>query len=39
MNKILDKWYRNGILEYLVHWKGYRNDFDSWVPAAKVKNI
>jgi len=29
----------NGILEYLVHWKGYRKDFDPWVPAASVKNI
>jgi hypothetical protein len=37
-DKILDKRYRNGILEYLVHWKGYRRDFDSWVPAAGVKN-
>ena len=39
LDKILGKRYRNGILEYLVHWKGYRKDFDSWVPAASVKNI
>jgi hypothetical protein len=30
---------RIGILENLVHWKEYRKDFDSWVPAASVKNI
>ena len=29
----------NGILEYLVHWKGYGRDFESYVPAASVKNI
>ena len=39
IDKILDKRYRNGILEYLVHWKGYRRDFDSWVPAASAKSI
>ena len=39
IDKILEKRYRKGILEYLFHWKGYRRDFDSWVPAASVKNI
>ena len=39
IDKIVDKRYRNGILEYLVHWKWYRKNFDSWVPAASVKNI
>jgi len=39
IDKIIDKRYRKGILEYLVRWKGYRKDFDSWVPAASVKNI
>ena len=39
IDKILDKRRRNGILEYLVRWKGYRKDFDSWVPAASVKKI
>ena len=39
IDNILDKRYSNGILEYLVQWKGYRRDFDSWVPAASVKSI
>ena len=39
IDKILDKRCRNCILEYLVHWKGYRKDFDSYVSAANVKNI
>ena len=39
IDKLVDERYRNGILEYLVHWKGYRRDFDSWVPAASVKII
>jgi len=37
IDKILDKRYRNGILEYVVRWKGYRKDFDSWVSGANVK--
>ena len=36
---ILDKRHRYGILEYLLHWKGYRRCFDSWVLATSVKNI
>ena len=39
VDKILDKRYRKGILEYLVRWKAYRRNFDSWIPAASVKNI
>jgi hypothetical protein len=39
INKILDKRYRNGILEYLVHWKRYRRYFDSWIAADTVTNI
>lgn len=39
MDKILDKQYRNGILQYLVRWKCYRKEFASWVPAASVNNI
>ena len=30
---------RKGILDYLVRWKGYRKDLDTWVPAASVKSI
>jgi len=24
---------------YLVRWRGYNQEFDSWVPAGSVKNI
>jgi hypothetical protein len=37
--KILSTRVRRGIREYLVRWKGYGPDFDSWVNAASVKNI
>jgi len=39
IDKILDKRIRRFIREYLVRWRGYNQDFDSWVPAAGVKNI
>jgi hypothetical protein len=38
-DKILDTRVRCGIRDYLVHWKGYGPDFDSWISAASVKNI
>jgi hypothetical protein len=39
INKILSTRVRRGIREYLVRWKGYGPDFESWVNAASVKNI
>ena len=39
INKILDKRVRRGIPEVLLSWQGYGWDFDSWIPAASVKNI
>ena len=38
-DKILDKRVRRGITEYLVRWRGYTTDFDSWIPASSVKII
>jgi len=39
IDKILDKRVRRCIREYLVRWKGYIKDFDSWIPASSVKDI
>ena len=39
IDKILDTRVRRGITEYLVRWRGYTKDFDSWIPAYSVKNI
>jgi hypothetical protein len=39
IDKILDKRVRLGIREVLVRWQGYSHAFDSWIPAASVKNI
>ena len=39
IDKILDKRVRRGILEYLVRWKGYSADFDSWIPASDIQSV
>ena len=39
IDKIIDKRVRRGIRKYLVRWKGYSKDFDSWIPASSVKDI
>jgi hypothetical protein len=39
IDEILDKRVRRGIPEYLVSWRGYSRDLDSWVPASSVTNI
>ena len=39
IDKILEKRVTRGIREYLVRWKVYSKDFDSWIPASSVKNI
>ena len=37
--KILKQRHSQGILEYLVSWRGYPSFFDSWVLASSVKNF
>jgi len=39
IDKLLDKSIRRGSLEYLVCWRGYSKDFDSWIPASGVKVV
>jgi len=39
IDKILDKRVRRGILEYLVRWRVYDADFDSWVPATDIQFV
>jgi len=39
IDKILDKRIRRGRIEYLVRWKSYSKDFDSWIPASGVKDL
>jgi len=39
IDKILDKRVRRGFWEYLVRWKGYGKDFDSWILASRIKDI
>ena len=39
IDKILDKRVRRSILEYLVRWRGYSANFDSWVPATDIHSV
>jgi hypothetical protein len=39
IDKILDKRLRRGITEYLVRWREYLKDFDSWIPASSVRHV
>jgi hypothetical protein len=35
---ILDSRVRQGRVEYLIHWKGYSHEEDTWEPEDNVKN-
>ena len=40
VEKILRKRKRNGVVEYLVRWKGYDDPkFDSWVPESDISKL
>ena len=39
IDKILQQRIKNGSREYLVRWKGYGPEFDSWVSATSIKKI
>jgi hypothetical protein len=39
IDKILRKRVRRGIPEYLVRWRGYGPEFDSWVTTSEIKSI
>ena len=40
VEKILRKRKRNGVVEYLVRWKGYEDPkFDSWVPGSDISKL
>ena len=38
VDRILDSRYFRQQLQYLVHWKGYREGEDSWEPAKNITN-
>ena len=39
VEQILDSRVKRGKLEYLVHWKGYMKEDDSWEPSDNLKNL
>ena len=38
VESILDSRFRRGLLQYLVHWKGYPREDDTWEPASHLTN-
>jgi hypothetical protein len=36
---IRDSKYKRGKLHYLIHWKGYQREDETWEPVSNVKNV
>ena len=39
IERILRKRRRGGKTWYLVHWRGYPDSFDSWVPESDLQTV
>ena len=37
IQKVLKKRTRNGVKELYVKWKGYSNDFNTWIPDSDLR--
>ena len=38
VEEILDLWLKHGMLEYLIKWSGYMDDYNTWETEANCAN-